>query len=76
MPNHLFDLIVVSDCVLDIYYIVDKLPIGGAGGDFVVSRRTALSPGGACATALLARRLGGLEVAVIDEVGDDPFSEA
>ncbi|GGP20334.1 sugar kinase [Thermocladium modestius] len=73
MPNHLFDLIVVSDCVLDIYYIVDKLPIGA--GDFVVSRRTALSPGGACATALLARRLG-LEVAVIDEVGDDPFSEA
>ncbi len=25
---------------------------------------------------MLARRLGGLEVAVIDEVGDDPFSEA
>ncbi len=31
VPNHLFDLIVVSDCVLDIYYIVDKLPIGAGG---------------------------------------------
>ncbi len=72
MPNRLFDLIVVSDCVLDIYYMVDKLPI--EAGDFIVSRRAVLSPGGACTTALLARKLG-LEVAVIDEIGDDPFSE-
>ena len=72
MPDHLFDLIVVSDCVLDIYYVVDKLPI--MAGDLVVSRQVAFSPGGACTTALLARKLG-LEVAVIDEVGDDPFSE-
>ncbi|WP_054841741.1 carbohydrate kinase family protein [Vulcanisaeta distributa] len=68
-----FDLVIISDCVLDIYYRVRELPI--RAGDVSVSDIIALSPGGACTTALIARKLG-LKVAVIDRVGDDPFSDA
>ncbi|WP_446752304.1 carbohydrate kinase family protein [Vulcanisaeta sp. JCM 16161] len=67
-----FDLVIISDCVLDIYYRVRELPI--RAGDVSVSDIIALSPGGACTTALVARKLG-LKVAVIDRVGDDPFSD-
>ena len=72
MSNHKFDLIVISDCVLDIYYRVEKLPIDI--GDIAVSNIIVTSPGGACATAVVARKLG-LNVAVIDKVGDDAFSD-
>ncbi|GGI81797.1 carbohydrate kinase family protein [Vulcanisaeta souniana] len=67
-----FDLMIISDCVLDIYYRVRELPI--KAGDVAVSDIIALSPGGACTTAIVARKLG-LKVAVIDRVGDDPFSD-
>ncbi len=67
-----FDLVIISDCVLDIYYRVRELPI--KAGDIAVSNIIALSPGGACITALIARKLG-LKVTVIDRVGDDPFSD-
>ncbi len=73
MGNHRFDLTVISDCVLDIYYRIKKLPI--STGDIAVSDIIRMSPGGACATAIVARKLG-LNVAVIDRVGDDAFSDA
>ncbi|MGC8607462.1 MAG: carbohydrate kinase family protein [Vulcanisaeta sp.] len=72
MGNNEFDLVILSDCVLDIYYRVGELPI--KVGDIAVSDIIALSPGGACTTALVTRKLG-LNVAVIDKVGDDPFSD-
>ncbi len=72
MDDHRFDLTVISDCVLDIYYRIKKLPINT--GDIAVSNIIRMSPGGACATAIIARKLG-LNVAVIDRVGDDSFSD-
>ncbi|WP_291766671.1 carbohydrate kinase family protein [Caldivirga sp. UBA161] len=67
----MFDLLVVSDCVLDIYYRVRRLPIRAY--DLVVASEPVLSPGGACSVAVIASRLG-LKVAVIDKLGNDPFS--
>ena len=67
----MFDLLVVSDCVLDVYYRVKKLPIRAY--DLVVTNEPVLSPGGACNAAIIASKLG-LKVAVIDKLGDDPFS--
>ena len=72
MSDREFDLIVISDCVLDIYYRIEKLPIGV--GDIAISNIIATSPGGACTTAIVARKLG-LNVAVIDRIGDDAFSD-
>lgn len=66
-----FDLLVVSDCVLDIYYRVRRLPIRAY--DLVVTSEPILSPGGACNVAVIASKLG-LKVAVIDKLGNDPFS--
>ena len=67
----MFDLLVVSDCVLDIYYRVKRLPIRAY--DLVVASEPILSPGGACSVAVIASKLG-LRVAVVDKLGDDPFS--
>jgi Sugar kinases, ribokinase family len=66
------DLLVISDCVLDIYYIVDKLPI--SPGDISIAREVAVSPGGACNVAIIARKLG-LRVSVVDRVGNDLFGD-
>ncbi|ABW01175.1 carbohydrate kinase family protein [Caldivirga maquilingensis] len=67
----MLDLLVVSDCVLDIYYRVKRLPIKAY--DIVVTNEPVLSPGGACSVAVVASKLG-LRVAVVDKLGDDPFS--
>ena len=72
MDDHRFDLTVISDCVLDIYYRIKELPINTS--DIAVSDIIATSPGGACTTAIIAHKLG-LNVAVIDRVGDDAFSD-
>ena len=72
MSDREFDLIVISDCVLDIYYRIGKLPIDV--GDIALSNIIATSPGGACTTAIVARKLG-LNVAVIDRIGNDAFSD-
>jgi ribokinase len=66
------DLLVISDCVLDIYYIVDKLPI--SPGDISIAREVAVSPGGACNVAIIARKLG-LRVSIVDRVGNDLFGD-
>ncbi len=66
------DLAVVSDCVLDIYYRVRSLPIDK--GAVALSDVLVISPGGACTTAIMARKLG-FKVMVIDRFGDDAFSE-
>jgi len=66
------DLLVISDCVLDIYYIVDKLPI--SPGDISIAREVAVSPGGACNVAIIARKFG-LRVSIVDRVGNDLFGD-
>jgi Sugar kinases, ribokinase family len=66
------DLLVISDCVLDIYYVVDRLPIGS--GDISIAREVAVSPGGACNVAIIARKFG-LRVSIVDRVGNDLFGD-
>ncbi|MEM0097619.1 MAG: carbohydrate kinase family protein [Conexivisphaerales archaeon] len=66
-----FDLIVVSDCVLDVYYRVNSLPIRKE--DAIAADKMWFSPGGACTIAIVAGRLG-LRVGVIDRLGRDCFS--
>ncbi len=66
-----FDLIVISDCVLDIYYRIDSLPIKIE--EAVHSDKVRFYPGGACTVAILASRLG-LRVGIIDKLGTDCFS--
>ncbi|MCL4344021.1 MAG: carbohydrate kinase family protein [Nitrososphaerota archaeon] len=69
--QHKFDLLVVSDCVLDLYYRVDSLPV--RVNDAIEADKTWFSPGGACTVAIVASRLG-LRVGVIDRLGNDCFS--
>jgi len=66
-----FDLIIISDCVLDIYYRIDSLPISME--EAVNADNVRFYPGGACTVAILASRLG-LKVGVIDKLGSDCFS--
>lgn len=72
MSDKPYDLLVISDCVLDIYYRINKLPINA--NDLVIADSMAVSPGGSCNVAVVARRLG-LNVAVMDKVGNDEFGE-
>jgi ribokinase len=68
-----FDLLVVSDCVLDVYYWVGGvLPIGV--GDVRFADSMVVSPGGSCNVAVLVRRFG-FSVAVVDRVGGDVFGD-
>ena len=68
----MFDLLVVSDCVLDLYYRVKYLPI--RVNDVALTSEPVPSPGGACNVAVVASKLG-LKVAVVDALGDDYAAE-
>jgi len=63
-------LSVVSGSVVDEFFEIDGFPI--VEGAVVLSSSSVVSLGGSCTVAITAARLG-LEVAVIDNVGDDPF---
>lgn len=66
------DLIVLSDCVLDAYYKIESLPLKPEQA--LASEEPFYYPGGACNVAIVARKLG-LDVAVIDKLGKDCFSQ-
>ena len=68
----MFDLLVVSDCILDLYYRVKYLPI--RVNDVALTSEPVPSPGGACNVAVVASKLG-LKVAVVDALGDDYAAE-
>ncbi len=65
------DLTVFSDLVLDLYFGVHGFPINA--GSTIVSPKATVSIGGAATVAVSASRLG-LNVEVVDRVGQDVFS--
>ena len=66
------DLLVLSDCVLDAYYRIERLPVKAE--EAVASEEPYFYPGGACNVAIVARKLS-LKVAAIDKLGRDCFSQ-
>ena len=66
-----YDLVILSDCVLDAYYRIDRLPVRPEEAQ--ESLEPHFYPGGACNVAIAARKLG-LKVAVVDKLGNDCFS--
>ncbi|MDP7981756.1 MAG: carbohydrate kinase family protein [Conexivisphaera sp.] len=64
------DLLVVSDCVMDIYLRVGAFPV--PAGAVEASPEAIASPGGSCYLAAAASRFGA-RVEVVDVVGDDPL---
>ncbi|WP_162008563.1 carbohydrate kinase family protein [Vulcanisaeta thermophila] len=67
------DVIVLGDCVIDIFYLIEKLPVNA--GDIAISSDLRIRPGGSCNVAIMLRRLG-VNVGVIDRFGTDPLSNS
>ncbi len=67
-----YDLLVLSDCVLDAYYRIESLPVKPEQAS--ESEEPYFYPGGACNVAIVARKLG-LRVAVMDRLGNDCLSK-
>ncbi|MGC9211694.1 MAG: carbohydrate kinase family protein [Nitrososphaeria archaeon] len=67
-----YDLLILSDCVLDVYYRIESLPVKPEQAS--ESEEPYFYPGGACNVAIVARKLG-LRVSVVDRLGNDCLSK-